>query len=214
MKKIETTGRIAEEAIEIALKELGVDRADVEIDVISEGKSGGFLGIGSEPARVRVAIVEKPSDVVTVALEVLDRLISEMGVSAVINLKHAFKEEVGGPVFDIVGDDSGLLIGRRGETLRALQFVASLLTSRRVESKSRIFVDVSGYQERRYEALTNMAQKVAQRVNVSGYAVTLEPMPPNERRIVHLALAEHPKVETTSTGEGEGRQVVVEPRKG
>ena len=214
MKKIETTGRIAEEAIEIALKELGVDRADVEIDVISEGKSGGFFGIGSEPARVRVAIVEKPSDVVTVALEVLDRLISEMGVSAVINLKHAFKEEVGGPVFDIVGDDSGLLIGRRGETLRALQFVASLLTSRRVESKSRIFVDVSGYQERRYEALTNMAQKVAQRVNASGYAVTLEPMPPNERRIVHLALAEHPKVETASTGEGEGRQVVVEPRKG
>jgi len=214
MKKIETTGRIAEEAIEIALKELGVDRADVEIDVISEGKPGGFFGIGSEPARVRVAIVEKPSDVVTVALEVLDRLISEMGVSAVINLKHAFKEEVGGPVFDIVGDDSGLLIGRRGETLRALQFVASLLTSRRVESKSRIFVDVSGYQERRYEALTNMAQKVAQRVNASGYAVTLEPMPPNERRIVHLALAEHPKVETASTGEGEGRQVVVEPRKG
>lgn len=210
MQNIETTAKTAEEAIEIALKELDVDRADAEIDVISKGKPGGFLGIGAELARVRVAIVEKPSDEVTVAMQVLGKLISEMGVSAVINLKHAFKEEVGGPVFDISGDDSGLLIGRRGETLRALQFIVRLLTSRKVEAQSRMVIDVSGYQERRYEALTNMARRVAQRVEGTRHAITLEPMPPNERRIVHLALAEHPKVKTTSTGEGASRQVIVE----
>ena len=108
-----------------------------------------------------MAIVEKPSDVVTVATEILEGLISKMGVSAVINLKHAEQEDVGGPVFDIDGDDSGLLISRRGETLRALQFLVSFLAARRLESRVNIFVDVSGYQERRYQALTNMATRSA-----------------------------------------------------
>ena len=211
MQTIEITAKTVEDAIEIALKELDADRADVEIDVVSRGKEGGFLGLGGEPARVRVAIVEKPSDVVTVATEILEGLISKMGVSAVINLKHAEHEDVGGPVFDIDGDDSGLLISRRGETLRALQFLVSFLAARRLESRVNIFVDVSGYQERRYQALTNMAQRVAQRVDATGHSITLEPMPPNERRVVHMALADYPRVTTASTGEGDGRQVVVEP---
>ena len=160
---------------------------------------------------MRVSVLDKPSDLVKVATEILENLISKMGVSAVINLKHAEQEDVGGPAFDVDGDDSGLLIGRRGETLRALQFLVSFIAARQLQSRVNIFLDVAGYQERRYQALTNMAQRVAQRVDATGHSVTLEPMPPNERRVVHMALADHPGVSTISTGEGDGRQVVVEP---
>ena len=210
MEMIETTAKTTEEAIEIALKELDVERADVEIDVVSKGKSG-ILGIGGEPAKVRVTILDQPSDVVKVATEILENLISKMGVSAVINLVHAQQEDVGGPAFNIDGDDSGLLIGRRGETLRALQFIVTFVAARKLQSRVNIFLDVAGYQERRYQALTNLAERVAQRVGATGQPVTLEPMPPNERRVVHMALADNPRVSTISTGEGDGRQVVVEP---
>ena len=208
-RKIETTAKTAEEAIEIALLELDAGRDEVEIDVVSRGKSG-ILGIGGEPARVRVTLLDQPADVVRVATETLRNLISGMGVSAVVNLKEAEREDLGGPVFEIEGDDSGLLIGRRGETLRALQFVVKVIVGRRLESNVNLMVDVEGYQERRYKALANLAQSVAQRVVSSGRSITLEPMPANERRIIHITLAEHPEVETESTGVGDGRQVVVQ----
>ena len=210
MNMIETTAKTTEEAIEIALKELDAERGDVEIDVVSKGKSG-ILGIGAELARVRVTLLETRTDVVRVATEILENLISKMGVSVVINLKTAHQDDVGGPVFDIDGDDSGLLIGRRGETLRALQFLVGFLASRKLQDRVNLFIDVSGYQERRNQSLTNLAQRVAQRVESSGQPITLEPMPPNERRIVHMALADHPGVATLSTGDGEGRQIVISP---
>jgi spoIIIJ-associated protein len=212
MQVLETTAKTPEEAIEIALKELSVERGEVEIDVVSRGKSG-ILGIGSEPARVRVTLLESPPDVVIVATEVLRDLIVKLGVSAVINLKQVESEDdLGGPVFEIEGDDSGLLIGRRGETLRALQFLVKLVVGRRLESRVNLMVDVEGYQQQRYRALSNLARNVAQRVVNSGRAITLEPMPPNERRVVHLALADDPNVITESMGAGEDRQVVVQLR--
>jgi spoIIIJ-associated protein len=210
MKMIETTAKTPDEAIEIALKELDAERGDVEIDVVSKGKSG-ILGIGAELARVRVTLIETQTDVVKVTSEILESLIAKMGVDAVVNLKSSYQEDVGGPVFDIDGDDSGLLIGRRGETLRYLQFLVGFLASRRLEDRVNLFIDVSGYQERRNQSLANMAQRVAQRVASSGQSVTLEPMPPNERRVVHMALSDFPDVETASIGDGDGRQVVVGP---
>ncbi len=212
MRTIETTAKSPEEAIEIALKELDVERADVEIDVVSKGKTG-ILGIGGEPAKVRVTVLEKPPDAVVATTDILQRLISRMGVSASITLVSADREDVGGPVFDVDGDDSGLLIGRRGETLRALQFLVSFIASRRLEDRVNLFVDVAGYQERRYETLRTLAHRVARRVASSGRDVPLEPMPPNERRIVHMTLADDPDVNTMSEGEGEGdgRRVVIEP---
>ena len=211
MGTVERTAKTAEEAIELALKELDAERPDVEIDVVSRGKSG-ILGIGGEPAKVRVTLLEKPPDVVRVATDILENLISKMGVSAVVTLSQAHDEDVGGPAFDIDGDDSGLLIGRRGETLRALQFLVSFMASRKLEDRALMSLDVGGYQDRRYESLRNLAGRVAQRVASTGRAITLEPMPPNERRIVHLALADHPQVSTASTGDGDRRQVAVEPR--
>ena len=135
-----------------------------------------------------------------------------MGVDVVLNLKQAHSEDLDGPVFEIEGDDSGLLIGRRGETLRALQFLVKFIVSRKLESRVNLLVDVEGYQARRYDSLANLANRVAQRVASSGRSITLEPMPPNERRAVHMALADHPRVTTESTGMGDGRQVIVQPK--
>jgi spoIIIJ-associated protein len=208
MQVIETTAKTKEEAIEIALKELGAERGEVEINVVSLGKTG-ILGIGSEPARVRVTMLEETPDMVRVAGEVLNNLISKMGVSVVTNLKQAEREDEGGPAFDIEGEDSGLLIGRRGETLRALQFLVKVIVGRRMQTKANLSVDAEGYQERRYQALRNLAQRVGQRVVSSGRSVTLEPMPPDERRIVHMTLAEYSGVTSESMGDGDSRQVVV-----
>jgi spoIIIJ-associated protein len=208
MQVIETTAKTKEEAIEIALKELGAERAEVEINVVSLGKTG-ILGIGSEPARVRVTMLEETSDMVRVAGEVLNNLISKMGVSVVTTLKQAEREDQGGPAFDIEGEDSGLLIGRRGETLRALQFLVKVIVGRRMQTRANLSVDVEGYQERRYQALRNLAQRMGQRVVSSGRSVTLEPMPPDERRIVHMTLAEYSGVTSESMGDGDSRQVVV-----
>lgn len=211
MKTIETTARNQEEAIEIALKELDVERAEVEIDVVSRGKAG-ILGIGSEPAKVRVTLIEQPADVIKVTSDILDNILKYMDVDVVLNLKQAHNEDLDGPEFEIEGDDSGLLIGRRGETLRALQFLVKFIVSRKLESRANLSIDVEGYQARRYDSLANLARRVAQRVASSGRSITLEPMPPNERRAVHMALADHPGVTTESTGMGDGRQVIVQPR--
>ncbi len=211
MRQIETQAKTADEAIEIALKELGVERDEVEIDVVSRGKTG-ILGIRSEPARVRVTVLEQAPDVVTATAEVLQSLIAMMGVDVGSRLTQVHDEDLGGPVFEIEGDDSGLLIGRRGETLRALQFLVRFIVSRKLGDRVSLMVDVEGYQERRYASLANMAQRIARRVASSGQSISLEPMPPNERRAIHVALSDHPAVTTESTGMGDSRQVVVHAR--
>lgn len=151
------------------------------------------------------------SEVVKVSYDVLGTLLDKMSVSAEIYLKEAHSEERGGPVFEIEGEDSGLLIGSRGETLRALQFVASFLVSRRLGTRTHMFVDVEGYQQRRYNSVVNLARRVARRVAQSGRPIALEPMPPDERRQVHMALADRDDVITESDGYGDGRRVVIHP---
>jgi len=209
MREILITAKTVEDAIELGLRELEVDRAEAEIDVVSRGKAG-ILGIGSEPARVRVTRIDTPSDVVKTTSEVIDNIISLLGVEVVSTLTQVEREDLGGPVFEIEGDDAGLLIGRRGDTLKALQFLVKYLVSQKLDANVNMLVDVEGYQDRRYQSLMSMARRVAQRVTDSGRPITLEPMPPNERRIVHMALADHPRVTTESTGSGSSRQVVVQ----
>ena len=157
-------------------------------------------------------MLEQAPDVVTATAEVLQSLIAMMGVDVGSRLTQVHDEDLGGPVFEIEGDDSGLLIGRRGETLRALQFLVRFIVSRQLGDRVSLMVDVEGYQERRYASLANMAQRVARRVAGTGQSISLEPMPPNERRAVHVALADHPAVTTESTGMGDSRQVVVHAR--
>ena len=210
MREIEISARTVEEAIEIALKELDADRSDVEVDVVSRGKSG-ILGIGSEPAVVRVSDIESAPDNVTVASTVIQTLLDHLDADVVLTLKQVHNEDLDGPIFEIEGDDAGLLIGRKGETLKTLQFLVRYIVSHRLDERVNLMVDVEGYQQRRYQSLENMARRVARRVSDTGRSITLEPMPPNERRIVHIALSDHPGVTTESTGFGDSRQVTVEP---
>jgi spoIIIJ-associated protein len=208
MRQIEMSARTVEEAIEVALKELDADRSDVEIDVVSRGKSG-LLGIGAEPARVRVTLLDAPSEIVTVTSEVIQSLLSLMDAEVVLTLKQMHNDDLDGPIFEIEGDDAGLLIGRKGETLKTLQFLVRYIVSQRLDDRVNLMIDVEGYQERRHQSLANMARRVARRVTDTGKPITLEPMPPNERRIVHLTLSDHPRVTTESTGMGSSRQVVI-----
>ena len=219
MNTIQMTGKTVEEAIEIALRELDADRGEVEIDVISRGKAGVF-GLGSEPAKVKVSKVVVSSsnkegtsvDVIGAARETIDELISLMDVDVMCNLRQAESKEVGGPLFEIEGDDSGLLIGRKGETLRSLQFMVRFLVSRKTGERANLSVDVEGYDDRRRQSLSNLANRVAQRVVKTGRSIELEPMNPRERRLVHITLAESGGVYTESSGIGEGRRVVILPR--
>lgn len=211
MKEIEISAKTVEEAVQQALEHLGVEYDQVEITILKKGKPG-VMGFGSEPAKIRVRLLTETrpkGDVTKVAQEVLETLLKLMGVVTEV---QASKGEV--PVsLNIEGDDSGILIGRRGQTLACLQYIVRLITSERLKAWLPINVDVVGYKKRRQVALQSLALRLAERVKVSRRPITLEPMPPDERRIVHLALANHPVVTTQSTGEGDERKVVILLRK-
>ena len=147
------------------------------------------------------------------AMQVLGRLLSLMGVEAVPTIRSAGGGGDDPPIIDIQGNDSGLLIGRRGETLRALQFVVNLLLSREISGQGHVIIDVEQYRQRRYTSLQQLALRIAERVAATGRPATLEPMPPAERRVIHVALADHPQVLTQSEGEGEERQVSIRPKR-
>jgi spoIIIJ-associated protein len=115
-------------------------------------------------------------------------------------------------LLDVKGDNLGILIGRQGETLRDLQYITRLIVSRRLQRWANVVVDVEGYKRRRQRTLAELAERMAKRVITEGRSVTLEPMPPHERRIVHMALRDHESVWTESTGEGNRRKVVILPK--
>ncbi len=256
MQTIETTGKTPEEAIEAALNRLGADRDEVQIVVVSAGRSG-VLGIGSEPAIVRVTLLEdaepeddlederqpaslpvydddddyfdeeldeyddaeeeeeeeeETSEVVKVAYEILSTLLINMEVSADVYLKEPDGEDNDGPVFEIEGEDSGLLIGTRGETLHALQFIVGSMVNRKMGERTNLLIDVEGYQQRRYDSVVNLARRVAQTVASRRRSIALEPMRPNERRQVHMALADNSRVYTESEGVADNRRVVIHPK--
>jgi spoIIIJ-associated protein len=195
------------------MHELDAARDEVEVEVISRGKPG-FLGIGAEPARVKVRKLATSENAGARAMQAINKLLDGMGVSATATLSSAHDPETGGPQIDLEGDDSGLLIGRKGETLRALQYVVNLLVNQDRSDSVRVTLDVEQYRDRRQKALTEMARRVAEKVAASGRPVTLEPMSPAERRVIHMALANHPRVSTESTGYGIGRRISISPKRG
>jgi spoIIIJ-associated protein len=211
-------GKTVEEAVQRALHQLGVSRDEVEVNVIREGKSG-ILGIGAEEAIVQVTPIPKPKgDTAEVARAVIEQLLQLLGVTGTIELgaPPVVAEEEGATsavALNIKGEDLGILIGRRGQTLAALQYIVRLLVGRQVKTWAPIIIDVQGYKQRRYQALESFANQMAERVKTKGAPFTLEPMPAYERRIVHLALAKHPDVITESIGQGETRKVVIRPKK-
>lgn len=209
----EATGKTVEEAIDLAVMALGVGREEVEVEVLSEGKQG-FLGIRSEPARVKATIIPPAHRAAQFAMEVVTSILRGTGVAVRATLRSAHDPQVGGPVIDIQGEDSGLLIGRRGETMRALQFLVNLIVNKKTDDSIRVMVDVESYRARREKAISDMALKVADRVASSGRTIALEPMSPAERRVVHLTLANNARVRTESVGSGTSRKVTIIPKRG
>jgi spoIIIJ-associated protein len=227
MKSIEISARTVAEAIQLALAQLGKDRDEVAIEVL---EAGG----GEEEALVRVTIVdddetaqlaqERPAaenDVEKIARRILEELLERMDVQAYVTaVRTTVPGQRGEPeetiTLHVEGADEeamGLLIGRRGETLRSVQFMVNLLVSRKVQKWPQVVVDVGNYRQRRQESLEGLARRMAERVRQSGRPLTLEPMGAYERRIVHLALRADPTVYTESSGEGENRKVVIYPAK-
>ena len=216
---IEATGKTVDEAVDSALAELELERHEVTVEVVSEGRAGLF-GIGGEPARVRVARVslELPEgDDIGYAQETLETLLRLMGLEATVTVRapETPGDGVGlsKAVLDVEGDYLGILIGRRGSTLASLQYLINLIVHHRFKNNAPFHVDVEGYRRRREETLQALAFRMAERVRATGKSVILEPMPANERRIVHIALAKDPTVGTSSVGEGESRKVAINIRR-
>jgi spoIIIJ-associated protein len=218
MESLEASGRTVEEAVESALQQMGCLREEVEVTVLSKGKSG-FLGLGSEEARVLVTPVHTTTDpdkVTEIAREVLERLLELMETPGRVEVNSVASSgteaQLPSVTLNIRGEDLGILIGRRGQTLASLQHIVRLIVARRIRCRADLVVDVEEYKERHFQSLRTLAARMAQKVESSGQSITLEPMPANERRIVHLALADHPAVITQSTGDRDIRKVVIIPK--
>jgi spoIIIJ-associated protein len=167
------------------------------------------------PAPVAVQPLPMDEGDIAVAVTVLENLLRLMDVEAEVEARapETAGDGVGmiEAVLDVSGDDLGILIGRRGSTLASLQYILNLIVGKQVGHRVSYGIDVDGYRRRREEALVSLARRMADRVRGTGRSVTLEPMPPNERRIVHITLAEDPEVMTVSIGEGEARKVAITP---
>ncbi|UCB44220.1 MAG: protein jag [Dehalococcoidales bacterium] len=221
MEPLEINARTVEEAIQIALTQLNASRDEVKVDVVSEGKSG-LLGLGAEEAVIRVerlvTVPESEENASEITRSILERLLELMEIEATVQ-PQTFQttngeEQATSPfAFNVTGEDLGILIGRRGQTLATLQYMVRLIVSHQMKVWTPIVIDVEGYKQRRSEALQTLAVRMAEQVRTRGTPFTLEPMPAYERRIIHLALADHPNVTTQSIGEGDLRKVVILPDK-
>ena len=218
---VEASGETVGEAKWSALRELerlapGLDRDAVRFQVVTEGERG-LLGVGYLPARV-VATAERPpehepdeneSGEAAVARELLGRVLATIGVDGTIGVDER-EDEVRATV---TGDDLGVLIGRHGQMIDSLQYLANAIAHRRLgEERRRIVVDAAGYRARRASTLDSLARRSAEQASATGHRVELEPMSAVERRLVHEALKDDPEVTTTSEGVEPNRYVVVVPR--
>jgi spoIIIJ-associated protein len=210
MNELEVSGKTVDEAIQIALEKLGVSEDKVEVTVLKKGRSG-VLGMGVEEAKIKVRLkpaAGEKADAVEVAKEVLETLVKLMKITAEVSVLQANTGEL--PVtLNIEGEDLGVLIGRRGQALASLQHVVRLIVAEKLKVWVPINVDIAGYKKRRYESLQNLALRLAEQVKRNRRLIMLEPMPADERRIIHLALTDHPDVTTQSMGEGDMRKVAI-----
>jgi spoIIIJ-associated protein len=236
--KLEVIAPSVEEAIENGLSELGLTEADVEVEILDEGKKG-LLGLGTRQARVALKI--KPRDVdtaskvmvssekdrssvqpaneevlgepeeVEIAREVIQTILEKMHVNANISVRlgDSDSDRIQPVLIDIEGNDLSFLIGRKAETINALQFITSLIVGRELGRWIPLQIDVQHYRKRREDELRKLARRIADQVADTGRNQALEPMPPNERRIIHLELHDHPLVETESEGDDPARKVIV-----
>jgi spoIIIJ-associated protein len=217
VQEVERSAASVEEAIEAALEELGVSEQEAEVEIVQESQKG-VLGFGSQEAVVKVRVRDEGGGVeveeqARVAEEFLAGLLERMGLAAELD-----SGEVDGVMYVDVfaSEDSegmGLLIGRHGQTLDALQDIVRSAVQRQTETRCRVVVDVEDYRKRRRSQLAERARSVAARVKRTGRPERMEPMSPYERKMVHDALNAVGGVETASEGEDPQRRVVVRRRR-
>ncbi len=206
MNTAEGAGRTIEEAIERALKDIELQRSEVDVEVLQEPRPA-LLGLGGREARVRVARRRTAADE---SRDFIDTILGMMSCATGVDAQ----ETDDGVSVTLEGGDLSGLIGRRGHTLDSLEFLTALHLIRRFGHRVPLVLDAAGYRARREKALLAMARQAAERVIADGHPVPLEPMEPRDRRTIHMALAEDPHVTTASEGEGEGRHIVIVLRSG
>ncbi|MBC1582963.1 protein jag [Listeria seeligeri] len=203
MRDLTAQGSTVEEAIQNALTSLETTRDKVEVEILDEGKKGIF-GIGSRLAMVKV--IEK-EDGIQVAIDYLLDVATKMSADITIDV-----EEVGKDVkLQIKGKSLGMLIGKHGQTLNALQYLTQLIANKTTSQYKNIIVNVGDYRERRHETLVLLANKMADKAVKTKRAVHLEPMPSFERKIIHAILSENEQIETHSEGRDPYRYIVIKP---
>lgn len=204
LTKTEKEAKSVDEAKALALLELGIDENEAEIEVLDEG-SKGFLGIGSKEARVSACAKDANA---AVAKHFLSDIFDAMG------LEVSVKAKTGEESLDVEmeGSRMGLVIGKHGDTLDALQYLTSLVVNRESNERVRVILDTENYREKRQSALLSLASRLAEKVARTGKKHTLEPMNPYERRIIHSSLQNNDEVTTFSIGEEPYRKVVIAPK--
>lgn len=207
MEYIEVSAKTVNDAITEACQRLGVTSDKLDYKVVEEGSSG-FLGIGSKPAVIKAA---KKFSVEDNARSFLKDVFSAMDLNVVITMKY---DEIDNSMdIDLSGDEMGVLIGKRGQTLDSLQYLVSLVVNKDSENYIRVKVDTENYRQRRRETLENLAKNISYKVKRTKRPVSLEPMNPYERRIIHSALQNDKYVSTHSEGDEPFRRVVVTLKK-
>jgi spoIIIJ-associated protein len=205
MTSVEKTAKTVDEAVQLALTELGVPRERAQVEVLEEGRP--LFGIlGAAQARVRVTAQMTVGER---AARMLTEMIRHMGIEGTTRV---VEEDDAQAMIDIEGGELGLLIGKHGQTLAAVQHLLGLMANKGQEPRKRIILDAQGYRERREESLRHLALASARKAKQSGEPVTLDPLLPHERRIIHTALAEDSGVATRSVGEDPTRRIVIEPK--
>jgi len=205
MKKLVASGRTVEEAVDNGLAQLGVGRDRVRVTVLEQPSKGLFGLIGAKDARVELELIPD-------AAEEAERFLREVAEAMRISVGITRTESDGVIYFNVTGADLGIVIGRRGQTLDALQYLVNLVASRRCGRHLPIVLDAEQFRERRRQTLESLSDRMASRVVRTRREVVLEPMPSQERKIIHLRLQNHPQVRTYSQGEEPNRCVVIAPK--
>jgi spoIIIJ-associated protein len=210
MSTLEFEEKSIEDAIDLACQQLKLPREKLEIEIISKGSSGIFGIVGARKAKIRVTTKTPLIGVATgKAKEVLDEILKHIDLPLVVECE----EKEGYNFLSIISNGSGLLIGKRGKTLNALQFLVSKIVSKQAGENISVIVDTENYRSKRELSLTELARQLSDKVKKSHRPLTTGPMSAHDRRVIHLALKEDHEIRTKSKGEGNLRRVVIYPVK-
>lgn len=202
MKKIVVSGKTIEDAVKAGLAQWNVPSERVNVQVLEQPSKGLFGLIGSKDAKVELELIPD-------ALEEAEQFLSDVFRTMHIEASLERQTTADGVLLNIQGKELGLLIGRRGQTLDSLQYLVNIVANRYSDSHVRIVLDAEKFRERRKQTLVELSERLAKRVIRSRKEVVLEPMSPQERKVIHSQLQNHPNVKTYSKGEEPNRRVVI-----